>query len=184
MNVRRFCPRLTHGVDFPRLPLLGREAFFRAALVAITVAGAHQLQWQWLRFFTSEAILRMSELLGMTATWISFDAISVQGGVFHFVTSCTFVDVLAGAILLLWDFRKSAIRNVAWLCGACIVLYIFNLLRLEAAQMLYALGVSWTLADGVLGGVAYFAVWRFIWGQRSWGLAAASRSFISCQQAA
>jgi hypothetical protein len=148
---------------------LSLEFLCRAGLVAIVVTLAHQLTWEWLRFFTSEVILSLSALLGMATARISFDTILVQGTYFHFVVSCTFVDVFAGCIALLWNLKKSALRNLGWLLALAPTLFAFNVARLEIAQILYARGVSWTLADEVLGGCAYFAVWLVIWRLRSWG---------------
>jgi exosortase/archaeosortase len=130
----------------------------RALLVVGFVYAAHQLNWIWLRFFTSQAILHLSSLLGMTTRRISFDTIRVQGAPFQFVVACTFVDVFAGSIPLLWDLGKSVPRNIFWLLAAAAILFCFNVLRLELAQILYVHGVSWTLADGVVGGFAYFSV--------------------------
>jgi hypothetical protein len=60
------------------------------------------------------------------------------------------------------------LRNILWLIATATVLFGFNLVRLEVAQVLYYQGVSWTVADEVLGGAAYFAVWLAIWRLRSW----------------
>ena len=153
-----------------RLPLLRREFLYRAGLVAIFVTLTHQFRWEWLRFLTSEAILRISLWLGMETARVSFDTISIQGQLFQFVIACTFVDVSMGSIPLLWDLKKPLLRNVSWLLMIVIVLFGFNLLRLEIGHLLYAHGLPWTVADQVLGGFAYFAVWLFIWSQRTWEL--------------
>jgi uncharacterized membrane protein YccC len=73
-----------------------------------------------------------------------------------------------GSVPLLWDLKKSVFRNVLWLMVTAAVLFGFNVARLEVAQILYYRGVSWTVADQVLGGLAYFAVWLAIWYLRSW----------------
>jgi hypothetical protein len=140
----------------------------RVALVAVFVAVTHQLKWEWLRFVTSEAILRLSTLLGLAASRASFDTINVRGAAFSFVVACTFVDVFMGSVPLVWNFRKSPLRNLARLLAAGAILFVFNVIRLEISQILYACGVPWTLADEVLGGFAYLAVWLAIWRVRSW----------------
>jgi len=142
----------------------------RTVLVALFVVITYQFRWGWLRFATSEAILRISASLGTVSARLSFDTIRIQGQLFRVVIACTFVDVFMGSIPLLWNFKKSLLRNASRLTAAAIILFAFNVVRLEIAQVLYARGVSWTLADEVLEGFAYFAVWLFIWWHRSWEL--------------
>ena len=151
-----------------KLPGLSGEFWCRAALVAVLAATAHQVPWEWLRFLTSECILRVSASLGMATSRVSFDTILVEGQPFQFVIACTFVDVFMGSIPLLWDLKRSVPRNILWLIATSTVLFGFNLVRLEVAQVLYYRGGSWTVADGVIGGIAYFAVWLAIWRLRSW----------------
>ena len=151
-----------------KLPRLSREFLCRVGLVAVFVGTAYQLPWEWLRFLTSECVLRISASLGMASSRVSFDTILVGGHAFQFVIACTFVDVFMGSIPLLWDLKKSVLRNVLWLIVAATVLFGFNVVRLEVAQVLYYRGVPWTAADEVLGGLAYFAVWLAIWRLRSW----------------
>jgi exosortase/archaeosortase len=164
------------GASFPgrtqlaltRLPELSREFLCRAGLVAVFVVAAYHVSWEWLRFLTSECILRLSALLGMSAARISFDTIQVGSQAFQFLTACTFVDVFMGSIPLLWDIKKSMPRNIVWLIAAASVFFGFNVVRLELAQVLYYRGVPWIVADEVLGGFAYFVVWLAIWRLRSW----------------
>jgi hypothetical protein len=153
-----------------RLPRLSGEFLCRAALVAVFATMAHQFRWEWLRFLTSEAILRISSFLGMAAARESFDTIRVPGQFVQFVIACTFVDVYMGSIPLLWDLKKTLLNNVSRLIAVAIILFGSNLVRLEITQILFAHRVSWTVADGLVGGFAYFAVWLFIWRQRSWEL--------------
>jgi len=120
------------------------------------------------RFLTSECVLRISASLGLAASRVSFDTILVGGQAFQFVIACTFVDVFMGSIPLLWDLKKSVLRNILGLIATATVLFGFNVVRLVVAQALYYRGVSWTVADEVLGGLAYFAIWLAIWRLRSW----------------
>lgn len=136
--------------------------------MAVFAATAHQVPWEWLRFLTSECVLHISASLGMATSRVSFDTILVGGQAFQFVIACTFVDVFMGSIPLLWDLKKSVPRNILWLIATATVLFGFNVVRLEVAQALYYRGVSWTVADELLGGLAYFAVWLAIWRLRSW----------------
>ena len=151
-----------------KLSGLSWEFWCRAGLVAVFAAAAHQVRWEWLRFLTSECVLRISASLGMATLRASFDTILVGGQAFQFVIACTFVDVFMGSIPLLWDLKKSVDRNILWLIATAAALFGFNVVRLEVAQVLYYRGASWTVADEVLGGLAYFAVWLVIWRLRSW----------------
>lgn len=145
-----------------------REFLCRAGLVAIFVVLAHLFRWEWLRFLTSEAILRISAALRMVTERVSPDTIRIDTGIFQFVTACTFVDVFMGSISLIWDLRKSLPRNLWRLAIAAAALFCFNVVRLEIGQILYSRGVPWTVADDIVGGLAYFAVWLVIWRLRTW----------------
>jgi exosortase/archaeosortase len=140
----------------------------RVGLVAVFVGGAYQMSWNWLRFVTSECVLRISAWLGMTTLRLSFDTIRVGGQATQYVIACTFVDVFMGAIPLLWNLKNSVLRNGSLLVATAGILFGFNVVRLELAQVLHCQGVPWTVADEVLGGVAYFVVWLAIWRLRSW----------------
>ena len=145
-----------------RLSLFGRGFLCRALLVAIFVSLSHQFQWGGLRYLTSEAVLCLSRLVGLSVERVSVDTIRVQGNLFRFVVSCTFVDVVIGAIPLVWAFTKSIAKNLLTLLPLTAGLFAFNIVRLEIGQLLYAGGAPWVLADDLLGGIAYFAVWIFI----------------------
>jgi hypothetical protein len=107
-------------------------------------------------------------LLGMDTVRLSFDTIRVREAQFSFIVSCTFVDVFLGSLPLLWDLHRSLLRNCSRLVLAGTILLTFNILRLEIAQVFYANQISWEVADGVVGGVAYFLVWVVIWRLRTW----------------
>lgn len=147
---------------------LNREFLCRAGIAAVLVIIVHQLSWNFLRFITSEAILRLSVLIGMGTKRVSFDTILIRQTPFRFVVACTFVDVYAGCIPLLWNLEKSILKNLSWLVAVAPILFGFNVLRLEVAQILFARGVAWAFADGIPGGVAYFVVWLAIWRLRGW----------------
>lgn len=142
---------------------LTQEVTIRLGLAALFVTLTHQLQWQWLRMVTSEAILRTSVAMGMSVFRVSADTINVNGTFFQFVTACTFVDVFMAAIPLVWNLRSSAARNLIELCLVAATLFGLNIARLQTAQVLFGYGVSWNVADQVVGGIAYFAVWLLIW---------------------
>lgn len=157
-------------VDLAAIPRLrpSREFLLRASLVALFVLLTYCFPWHWLRFVTSAAVLRISGSLGMATARVSFDIIRIHGQLFRVVIACTFVDVFMGAIPLLWDVGKSLARNASRLLAVAVIFFSLNLVRLEITQLLYFRGASWTLADQVLGGFAYFAVWLFLWRQRTW----------------
>jgi len=153
----------------------GYRFLCRILLVAIFVILTHQFEWGWLRALTAEAVLLISKSLGMATELVSFDIIRVHGELFHIVTSCTFVDVFIGAIPLVWNLKKSISRNLLMLAVLAVSSFGFNILRLGIVQLLRACGAPWILADGVLGGAAYFMVWLFImsrfsgnWSEAGW----------------
>lgn len=166
MTVRPFLRQLViHTATKPR----PRGILCRACLVAGFAALAHQFQWNWLRFVTSEAILRLSSSMGLSTIRISFDTIRVEGELFQFVTACTFVDVFLGSVPLIWKLGESVTRNMYWVIGAALVLFAFNVARLEVGQILYCRGaLSYVWADDVVGGIAYFVVFYVLWRQRRW----------------
>ena len=137
-------------------------------MVAILVTLSHQFQWEWLRFLTSEVVLRISAFLGMETQRLSFATIRVRGEVFCFVISCTFVDVFAGMIPLVWNLKKSMFRNLLMLNVFAVNLFAFNIFRLEIAHLLHASGVPWILVDDVLGGLAYFVIWFVVMPSGVW----------------
>lgn len=164
--------RLLHGSSSPatiQLPRLSPAFLRRIFLVAVAVMLAHTLEWRWLRFLTSEAILRLSMLTGLTGARFSFDTLSMKGEFFEFVVTCTFVDVFVGSIPLLWDLQKSAFRNGMHIVAAGVVFFGFNIVRLEIGQLLYLRsGVPYVVAHDIVGGFAYFAIWLAMWHQRTW----------------
>jgi len=141
---------------------VGRAFVCRALLVALLVIVTHQFAWGWLRFLTSEAVLRLSASLGLGTQRVSADTIRVQGDLFRFVISCTFVDVVMGAIPLVWNLKKTISKNLLTVIALALSLFGFNVVRLEIGQLLYAYGAPWSVADDVLGGASYFAVWLLI----------------------
>ncbi len=143
-------------------PSLGRRFLCRALLVTVLVILTHPFEWRWLRLLTAEAILRISPALGLATERVAFDTVRVQEHFCRFAISCTFADVFMGAIPLVWDVKKSVFGNLSTLAVAAVGLFVFNVLRLELGVFLFAHGSPRILADDILGGVAYFAVWMVI----------------------
>jgi hypothetical protein len=158
--------RLRRALADPRLgPWLRR-----GSLCALAVLACYQLDWTFLRFLTSEAILRISAALGFPVARVSADTLQVGGLQLRFVIACTFADVYCGALPLLWNSRRSYLHNLLEFAVFGAALFFFNLLRLEGGLVGYMKGVPWELAHGVEGGVAYFLVWLWIEHRRSWAL--------------
>lgn len=135
-----------------------RGLMCRVLLTTILVILTHQFEWVWLRFLTSEAVLRGSALVGMATERFSFDTVGVQGEAFRFVVSCTFVDVFIGTVPLIWNLKRSILSNGCILVVTAIILFSFNILRLVTGHLLHAHGAPWIVADDLLGGMAYFFV--------------------------
>jgi hypothetical protein len=93
------------------------------------------------------------------------------------------VDVVLGAIPLVWALNKPIATNLLTVIQLAIGLFGFNIVRLEIGQLLYAWGAPWVLADDLLGGIAYFAVWIFIvsWFSKYWCQALELRPSIERQ---
>lgn len=151
-------------IDLPGV----RIAAVRVVLVAAFVAVAYQFDWNPLRLLTSEAILRASAVLGMTTERLSSDTIALNGEVSRFITGCTFIHIFAGAIPLLWNLKLSVTRNLMRLSCAAILLFIFNVFRLELSNVLYWGGLSWIYAHEWLAGVSYFVVFLAVWSHGGW----------------
>jgi hypothetical protein len=158
---------------------LHSQFLWRAGLVAVFAVAAHQFTWGWLRFVTSEVILRISTAIGMITTRVSYDTILMQRELFCFVIACTFIDVFLGSIPLLWDLEKSLLSNALRLIAAAAALFCFNVVRLEIGQILYFRGVSWTLAHEAFGGFAYLVVWLALWRNIPKGSASPPRDTMS-----
>jgi hypothetical protein len=145
-----------------RRDLLSRSFLLRVALAVSMASLTHLFEWKWLRFATSEIILRAASQFGLENARASFDTVWIHGTFFQFAISCTFIDVVLGAIPLLWNGEKGLRSNLLWVGVMTGALFSFNILRLTTSQLLYRAGVPWQVADGVLSGISYFAVWVVI----------------------
>jgi hypothetical protein len=142
------------------------EIALRFALVAIGVLICYQFEWHWLRYLTSELNLRLDALAGVHLQRVSHDTVMWGGRTYHYVNSCTFADVICGAVPLLWNLRKTITQNLARIVMVGVVLIAFNVFRLSVSDVLYAQGLSWNLAHNVISGVSYFLVWTYLWRNR------------------
>ena len=135
----------------------------RFALAALAVAISYCFRWEFLRFLTSEANLRLDQLGGVHLQRISFDTVTWNGALYQYQNACTFVDVWFGSIPLLWNLRKNWAYNVLFALAVAAGMFFFNVFRLSVSDVLFAAGLSWNLAHNVVSGLSYFAVWIWIW---------------------
>ncbi len=156
---------------------LNRELVVRACLITVMVLISHIPQWHFLRFATSEAVRLLASTLGMATARASYDTILINNSAFQFVISCTFIDVFAGCLPLLWRGSDPLIRNLQRITVTALMLFPFNVFRLEVSQILYASGIGWYLADQVVGGISYFVVWVAICRVRAWSIGSLSNDF-------
>ena len=128
-----------------------------------------QFQWTWLRFVTSEASLRFALWRGYAVERLSADIIVWGGHRFVFNTDCTFVDVICGALPLLWIRHAGVTRNGRDFLVVGTGLFAFNILRNLLVDTLFSAGLPWSLTDQAIGALAYFLVWVFLvrWVERT-----------------
>jgi hypothetical protein len=150
---------------FP-LPSLGFA--LRLSLSGLLAGAAHQFQWVDLRFLVSQAIVDFSRLLGMRAERVAFDTVEVQGHMIQFVVACTFVELMLGIQPFLWHRNRRLWHNFMRIAVSIGALFGFNILRIEAAQILFDLGVPWVVAHDIPLGAIYFGIWAAVWRTREW----------------
>jgi len=151
--------RMTAFAERWRLP---RSLVCRLPLVAVAVIGCYWFDWGGLRHLTSEICLRYADWRGFPAKRLGPDLVCWNGGVYQFDIACTYADVFCGAIPLLWIRRWGAVRNLTRLAGFAAALFAFNFFHLCLTDLIFSAGAPWCVADQVLGGVAYFAVWVYL----------------------
>lgn len=140
----------------------------RFALAAVGVLLCYCFEWHWLRYWTSEANLRIDAWFGLRMQRLSFDTVLWKGVLYKYQNACTFADVWCGAVPLIWNLRKRLLWNLALVATFSGALFAFNVLRLSLSDVFFNSGLPWVWAHEFLGGCAYFAVWLFIWKVRSW----------------
>jgi hypothetical protein len=138
------------------------ELLIRAMLLVAAVIACHLMRWEWLRFWTSEAVLRLCDLLAVPMHRLLFDTVKCRGQMFDYSVSCTFIDVCFGAIVLMWNRARSLSTNLLTMAAFAGCLFIFNVVRLALGFVLYSHRVPWTIAHEAMSGVAYFLVWLYL----------------------
>ena len=144
------------------------EFVVRAALCVVAVVLCYQFSWSWLRALTATLNVALDSLVGVRLERVAPDLVLWKGQLYRYVIACTMADVWCGALPLLWNARRPVAWNLArsLLFGAAVI--VFNIFRLSLSDVLFAWGVNWDLAHGVIAGLAYFAIWVWIWNHRTW----------------
>ena len=140
----------------------------RFTIAVLGVLLCYCFQWSWLRYWTSEANLRVDALLGLHMQRLSADTVLWNAVLYKYENACTFADVWCGAIPLIWSLRKRVAWNLAFISVFSIALFSFNVFRLSLSDLFFNSGIPWVWAHQFLGGCAYFAVWLFIGKTHSW----------------
>jgi hypothetical protein len=135
----------------------------RLALVPLFVGFCYLFRWEWLRYLTSEANLRLDLIAGIQLQRLASDLVMWKGVLYRYENACTFVDVYFGSIPLLWNLRRNIVQNLAFLAVVAVAYFAFNVFRLTISDILFATGLPWDLAHNVISGISYFAVWVWIW---------------------
>jgi hypothetical protein len=149
---------------------LSREVVLRFALVAAAVGICYLFEWRWLRALTLQLNTLLDGLVGVHLQRVSFDTVVWRGATYKYRIACTFADVWCGAIPLLWNLRRSVVRNVSYVVAIGAAMIVFNVVRLSFSDVLFARGLSWDLAHNVVSGISYYLVWIWIWRTRTWAL--------------
>ncbi len=140
----------------------------RVFLSAGAVLFSYLFAWHALRHLTADLNIRVDALLGIHQQWAGPEAVVWNGRLYRFVNACTFIDVWFGAVPLLWRVSWAIRRNLLYLAGGTLALFAFNIFRLSLSDLIFSIGVPWSIAHQVVAGAAYCAVWIWIWEHRDW----------------
>lgn len=143
----------------------------RFSLTALAVLICYQFQWAWLRAATCEWNIRLDALFGVHLQRIAFDTVMFRGAVYRYVIACTMADAFCGAVPLVWNIRRTVMRNLGFIFAFAAGLFVFNVVRLSFSDILFATGLSWNWAHNVVSGVCYFLLWEWILGLKSFSFA-------------
>lgn len=134
----------------------------RFVLAALAVLICYQFHWEWLRALTCDWNVRLDSFFGVDLRRIAFDTVVYRGATYHYVVACTMADAFCGALPLIWNLKRSVVRNLGFIALFAIGLFIFNVTRLSFSDVLFARGISWDWAHNVISGVCYFILWEWI----------------------
>jgi hypothetical protein len=134
----------------------------RATLMVAAVIVCHLMRWDAPRFWTSEAVLRLCGLVAVPMQRVAPYAVRCHGDIFTYTVGCTFIDVCAGAMVLLWNRNRALTANLATMVGIAAAMFAFNITRLTLGFVLYVHSVPWALAHEAMAGLAYFLVWIYL----------------------
>jgi hypothetical protein len=158
----------TIRTSFKGQPPARLEFARRLALAMLALLLCYQFEWQWLRSLTAGLNIQLDALFDVELRRLSSDTVTLGGGVLRYENACTFVDVWCAAIPLLWDAGQTAWQNLRFLLVISIAMLALNIVRLSITDVLFGHGVAWVWAEGVIGGLAYWAVWSVIVHRRAW----------------
>lgn len=134
----------------------------RFALSALAVLLCYGFSWMPLRAFTCTWNLRLDALFGVHLVRLSADTVLYHGLIYRYAIACTMADAFCGTIPLIWDLRKTFLRNLGIVALLAVVLTAFNIARLSFSDVLFAHGLSWDWAHNIVSGVCYFLLWEWI----------------------
>lgn len=143
------------------------ELACRVLLVPVFVGVCYLFDWYWLRVLTTDTLMRISSILGMSMVRTSADVVTIAGVTAKFIVACTMIDAFFGAIPLLWRTAASWRQNFTRLGLVLVGVFVLNIVRLELGFVAMTRGVPWWLAHEVVAGVAYFCLYVFIMRERA-----------------
>jgi hypothetical protein len=120
------------------------------------------------RALTLELNLRLDSMADIHMQRLTANSVLWHGTVYRYDIACTFADVWCGAIPLVWRLRRSVLSNLSCIALLGLVLLFFNVFRLSLSDVLFAAGIPWMWAHGLIGGLSYLAVWIWIWEYHAW----------------
>lgn len=141
---------------------LERDAVRVAAqylLAILSVALCYCFAWTWLRSLTLMANTWLDRLIGLPVVRLSSTEILFRGETYTYGVACTMIDVICGAIPLLWCSRRSIRSNIQLISAMAIAITTFNVARLTMSDYLVWAGVSWPIGHNAVSGVCYFVIW-------------------------
>lgn len=146
----------------------GSTLVLRLVLSFLAVVVCYRFGWTWLKALTATLNLRLDHLAGVPLQRLSIDTVQLGHKYFQYVIACTFADVWCASLALVWRTRQTVAQNLGFIAAFTAGLFVLNIVRLSAADVVFAAGMNWSLAEGLTGGLAYFAVWLAILRRHAW----------------
>jgi len=147
-------------------PSLTAGDWLRIVLVPVFVGATYLSQWTALLAFECGILVRLLRLSGFSVVSTEATVFHTSGLTYRFVMACAVLQSLLAVIPLLWNGRKSWLRNLAEHGVFCLVASAINLVRLWLGFVLLRMGVPWVWGHHGLEGAFYFAM--LLWVIREW----------------